>query len=702
MANFEWVKFYKEFAQALLPYKTRRKELAEIVLNVFKNIDIKLQKIEEEQDLIIDIDPFTIFGLFNKQITSENRTKIANEFARFFGITTPAPTSYDSIPVQYNQNVVYFYRVGTRKEDDIDNLWEFFEAAINYTNEPSEKTKSVLSKYFDIVINQKGTGNAKLTIGLYYMNPERFLNLDSINQTYLKESGKAPEEIVTLLKGIEGTITSKQYFEILEKVKDYIESENSEFNNFMELSYAAWEYDRKAKENKSGSIRYWLYAPGHDANKWNEFYSAGIMAIGWSELGNLSDYKNKKAIKENLDKIFGSSAGRKNDTLAVWQFAKEIKPGDVIFVKKGRNKLVGRGIVTGEYEFCPDYSDNEYCHQRKVDWTHNGEWDYPQKAPNKTLTDLSSSPELLEKINTLFIEETKAVSEEKNDNSNTYTKEDFLRDVYMSEDDYDTLVDLAESKMNIILQGAPGVGKTYAAKKLAYSMMGEKDPGRVMNVLFHQSYTYEDFIEGFRPTESGGFTIKEGTFYKFCEKAKNDSCKRKYFIIIDEINRGNLSKIFGELFALIEKDKRGYSLQMLYSEKEFSVPENLYIIGMMNTADRSLAMMDYALRRRFSFFSMVPAFENRNFKSYTDNFKNDKFNKLIEQVEELNKFITEDESLGDGFCIGHSFFCDLEEITDRTLSNIVNFELIPLLKEYWFDEPDKVNEWTDKLRSAIR
>lgn len=199
-----------------------------------------------------------------------------------------------------------------------------------------------------------------------------------------------------------------------------------------------------------------------------------------------------------------------------------------------------------------------------------------------------------------------------------------------------------------------------------------------------------------------GFEIKKGIFYNFCKEAENDS-ENDYFFIIDEINRGNLSKIFGELFTLIEADKRGKrKMELLYSSDNFSVPKNVYIIGMMNTADRSLAMIDYALRRRFAFFEMKPAFESEGFREYQYGLENDKFNKLIDCVISLNQRIADDDSLGEGFCIGHSYFCNIEEIKENTLTDIVEFEIIPLLKEYWFDEPSKVKEWSDRLRSAVK
>ena len=242
----------------------------------------------------------------------------------------------------------------------------------------------------------------------------------------------------------------------------------------------------------------------------------------------------------------------------------------------------------------------------------------------------------------------------------SYSKEDFLKEVYMTGERFDILISLLKNKQNLILQGAPGVGKTFTAKRLAYAMMQQKDESRIELIQFHQNYTYEDFIMGYKP-EGESFVLQNGIFYRFCQKAANQP-NLPFFFIIDEINRGNMSKIFGELLMLIEKDYRGTKGTLAYNGMSFTVPKNLYIIGMMNTADRSLAMIDYALRRRFSFFEMEPGFSSNGFRAYQTEFDNETFDTLIDRIKELNKEISIDNSLGEGFRIGHSYFCGQKNV----------------------------------------
>ena len=720
--QFNWVPFYTELAQKLLPYKNDRQSLLPKVSQIFGTAGINMPRLEKDNNLV-DIDPFTIFGFFNKSSMKEsNRIKIITAVSKLFNVSAPVPASFDGIPVLNNQNATFYYNLPDRNERDIPDLWDLFESAVAYAQNPSADNQKNVCKYFDLAINKKGNGNSKITMGLYWIAPDTFLNLDQRNTWYIYESGKLPAEFVKILPEADPKISSEKYFIIEDKLRTFLESDESPFKDFKELSYEAWRYSEQVNKEQAAAKKaqsqrestgaaiadegvetthYWLYSPGDGAAYWEEFYNDGIMAIGWEEIGDLSSFNSKDEMKQMMKDKLDPSRSYKNDAHATWQFANEMKPGDIVFAKKGMHQIIGRGIVDSDYEYHPER--DHYTNVRKVQWTHKGEWDYPDgTSPQKTLTDMTPYTSIVEHLNALFDIGTEEPDEPKTPELQPYDEDMFLEQVFMDKKKYDTLVNLVKRKKNVILQGAPGVGKTFAAKRLAYSIMGVKDPSRVMMVQFHQSYSYEDFIMGLRPTEKGGYELKHGAFYEFCKSAEVDSDDTPYFFIIDEINRGNLSKIFGELFMLIEPDKRGIELKLLYADEMFSVPKNVYIIGMMNTADRSLAMMDYALRRRFAFFEMEPGFQTDGFKKYQNELQSEKFNKLISCVEQLNDVISQDESLGDGFRIGHSYFCDLKETSDQTLSGIVEYELVPMLKEYWFDEPAKAQIWIDNLRSAIK
>lgn len=459
--------------------------------------------------------------------------------------------------------------------------------------------------------------------------------------------------------------------------------------------------------DQTNKRRYWLYAPGEQASRWKEFHDDGIMAVGLGDIGNLTQYQDKAEIKNALKQRYDPTKSYMNDGLALWQFSHEISVGDVVFAKQGQHYLIGKGIVRSDYQF--DEARDDYKQIRKVEWTHEGKWEFPKELLNikqftlKTLTDITQYTDYVDALETLVSGgEGFGEDEDVEIEYASYSAEDFLNDVFMSESQYETLKNLLLRKKNLILQGAPGVGKTYIAKRLAYSLMGCRDTARVQMIQFHQSYSYEDFVMGFQPNRSGGFDLAEGPFYKFCKMAEDDD-ERPYFFIIDEINRGNLSKIFGELLMLIEGDKRGqrYSLRLMYKDEQFSVPANVYLIGMMNTADRSLAMIDYALRRRFAFFNIAPAFDSDGFRERERLIANQKYDLLVQKTKQLNEEIASDPSLGEGFLVGHSYFCTTENVTDVWLSSIIEYELLPLLKEYWFDEQSKVDKWSTLLRSTL-
>jgi 5-methylcytosine-specific restriction enzyme B len=451
--------------------------------------------------------------------------------------------------------------------------------------------------------------------------------------------------------------------------------------------------------------RVWVYAPGGNAEFWDEFYEGGLMAIGWDELGDLSQYGSLDDVLAPLQQEYEPEARPTNNARTCYDFVHTIRLGDRVFVKRGRNTIIGYGTVTGEYEHRADRS--QFKNVRPVRWEGKGTWGSPELLAVKTLTDVTEYTAFVTALENMVSgpagEAPRPVPAAIRE---PYSVKQAIEGLFMEEDAFRRALAIWRQKKNLILQGAPGVGKSFIARRLAYALMGYRDPSRVRTVQFHQSYSYEDFVQGYRPSRDG-LILQQGVFLEFCEKALADP-NEIYVFTIDEINRGNLSKILGELMLLIEPDKRSseWATKLAYApaaEERFYVPPNVFLLGMMNTADRSLSFVDYALRRRFGFVTLGPEYTSDNFRQHLlkKGASAEMVDRIVGRMSSLNEDIAADKTnLGPGFCIGHSFSCLAaadETLDEKWYQRVVSAEIVPLLEEYWFDNAARTDEWRDRL-----
>jgi hypothetical protein len=439
--------------------------------------------------------------------------------------------------------------------------------------------------------------------------------------------------------------------------------------------------------------------PQGEPNFWWLNANPAIWSISNMETGEKQTYtsRNEKGNKRRIYKYF--EAAQKGDFMIGYESTpvKQIKA--LLEVTRGLHQQDGNEVI--EFEMVDKLNV-------PVHWT--------ELQSNPALTDCEvfiNNQGSLFKLNEEEYDIIREIIDEKNiaadrqeevSKNIPYYYESDPEKPFIPLPEFKQIIELLKRKKNIILQGPPGVGKTFIARKIAYEIMGYKNDANIEMVQFHQSFSYEDFIQGLRPDSKGGFKLTNGVFYTFCQKAHAHP-DRQFFFIIDEINRGNLSKIFGELMMLIEHDKRKekFALKLTYADDEldrFYIPENLHIIGTMNTADRSLAIVDYALRRRFAFITLRPDF-GEAFKTFLKVKKLSDYlvAHIVTTMKQINDEIQRDINLGAGFLIGHSYFCTYPGIIDEKswFNEVVAFELKPLLEEIWFDDPDRVKRLTDSM-----
>jgi 5-methylcytosine-specific restriction protein B len=705
--QFTWIDIYQELATTLLTWENRQTELIDFLGNLhnqgFTVISMRDKNRDDERFLLEEIDPFSFFSSFNRQIKDENRIAILAKIKQHFNLESPLPSDFKGIPVVNNQSSWFFAYHSLRKPTDIPRLWHLFKLALQ--ENPFQNPEFL--KAFDEALKVRRV-NTNLTMGLFWIRPYTFLGLDSQNRAYLN---------IALPKG---GLTATFYVDIVQSIAMRAQS-------FPELSLMAWktgQENRRNSETKGNTVTesladkdvtYWLVGAYWDdrdpPDQTDHFLEEGLWQNGYLDR-YLDDVK---AMKVN-DKIAIKAATTQRKNLP---FDAQGRTVSLMIIKAIGTVVANRGDgQTVEVEWESDFQEKlwYFFTNRSTVWRLKTESDYQFKEYSEKLIEFIWGKQ--KQDYEWFIKQwwqdqsasETSVSQAADSSNLPYSVEDIISaGVFLEEDELRLILNRLRAKKAMILQGAPGVGKTFLAQKLAYALMEELDKTRLEMVQFHQSYAYDDFVQGYRPQpgKAGGFALKNGVFYQFCQKAAQDP-DREYVFIIDEINRGNLSQIFGELLMLLEADKRGpeFAVHLVYrdeDESSFYIPSNVYVIGLMNIADRSLAMVDYALRRRFAFITLQPQYSSKLYRQWLlDRLMSETMvNSITSQMDQLNQTIKDDPLLGENYQIGHSYFCpkgdNFASLDEAWFVSILQTEILPLLKEYWFDNPQRADEAIRKL-----
>lgn len=711
-AEFTWIPFYEEWADKLVAYKDRQRELIEFL----ESLRSQGQVIPSLQDqdasgarfLIRELDPFTFIGVVNRGITAANRLRLLEAMKVFFGVQAAVPRDFSGIPTLNNRSSWFLPWSHKRSKTAVSALWEVFELALG--QKPLES--DTFARAVDAALELRLI-NINLTMGLFWIRPHTFLSLDSVMRERLG------------IRLPQSGLSFASYRSILEQVTA------SHGKDFPTLSYEAWlnavEPDSPSNEPTPAArlqvseptpineaIDYWMvgaYWDDHDPrDQTQHFVSEGIWENGYTDryLDVVRAMKpgDRIAIKSSATQKIGLPFD--NGGLTASKMA--IKATGTVLKNHGDGRVVevewDKGVQERAWYFYTARPTvwrlnkaNELA-RRLIRFAFHGEpqdYDYFLK-----IWDQEGEPAETESTASESVAQVQALP---------FGVEDVLAaGAFLSLEEVERILERLERKKNLILQGAPGVGKTFLARLLAYALIQARDDARITYVQFHPSYTYEDFVRGYRPTnEAGKFELVEGPLLQACAAAALDP-DRPYVLLIDEVNRGNTSQIFGELLSLIEADKRGatHAVVPLYRRspnERFSVPENLYVIGTMNIADRSLALVDYALRRRFAFVTLEPRYADLSYKRWAEDrqMPSTLLSRIVARMNALNGLIASDSQLGPAFRVGHSFFCprgsDFSGLDGHWFDDIVDTEIIPLLEEYWYDAPEKVRAAAEALRA---
>jgi 5-methylcytosine-specific restriction protein B len=681
--RFKWSQFYEDLADKLLTYKDNRAPLVKALHEISNDVDaltvLHDQSEPEIKHLLEDICPFTVFALFNRGITETNRKAIAQALADFLGVETPVPNSFEGIPIVNNQRTWFFGYEYRRETSDIDALWQLFDLGISYGDGKETVTSSEFEKAYNTASKCWGVG-WNITMGLYWIRPWKYLTLDGQSRTYITKKlgldiGKHGED---------NRPSSQDYLRLIDELETRFKEDAYPVHSFPELSLASWLYkDTKELEypdtrtlDQSDFVADESLTMRDIIPKYDELAIPLLYAIKNGDTylsSNIYQQIKQELGMDEYDHILLESTGKPLfDNRIAWAKSYLKKAELVEFPTRGHIRITDKGeeLINLPSDILSSY---------------------------KTITDLH------EALSPPITEESPVIP---------YSLDDIVSDgCFVSKELLEGMLERLRTKKNIILQGPPGTGKTWLAKRLAFALMGQKNEQKLRAVQFHPNLSYEDFIRGWRPSGEGKLTLADGPFLEMINQAKKDA-STKYVVVIEEINRGNPAQIFGEMLTLLEADKRtpDEALELSYrrheSEKVF-VPDNLYVIGTMNIADRSLALVDFALRRRFAFIDLKPAFGTPwiNWVNEKSGIDISLLQKIEELLLQLNDEISNDPNLGSQFVIGHSYVTPAfsNKISDATkwYKSVVLTEIGPLLDEYWFDNLERSKEAQEKLISGM-
>ena len=688
-ATFIWSEIYEEFATKLLEYKNDRKNLISKLQNVYEEIDMKLSKMESNGE-ILDIDPFTIFGLFNKGITDDNRKRILGEIAKQFNLKNKVPFSFEGIPLVNNLRSTFFNFAEERGENDINNLWEVFESAIRYADNPTQGNKLKIESTYNNVIKQKGI-QWNITMGLYWIRPNTYINLDSKNREFIIKQKILPEQFIKEVNQFKNVPNGEQYIQLCDLLLEKIKDGRYGYRNFKELSFIAYERNMSVDtvtqhntQNTDIAKNTILYGPPGTGKTYNTV----MYAVAIIENKKLEEIK-----KENYTEVIDRYNKYKEDGLIEFttfhqsygyeEFIEGIKP--VIHSDEEDETDIQYEVVPGLFKKFCDIAGKPILRKEKCDIGINESptiWKISLEGSgeNSTRTECMKNEHIRIGYDEYGREITNLFKGAAGRHILNYFINDMsIGDIVMSCYDCNTVdaigVVTGEYEWHDEYPEYKRLRKVnWIVKGIKENIIKINNGSRLSNpTVYKLRMDLSDVMEIIEKYSKNTIEVEEK--------------KKNHVFIIDEINRGNISKIFGELITLIEPTKRigqteGQKVRLPYSQKLFGVPNNVYLIGTMNTADRSIATIDTALRRRFNFKEMLPDEEVLDgiyveYVSIKDIFI--KMNKRITVLFDREH------------TLGHAYFLPLKDApTIETLANIFENSIIPLLQEYFYEDYEKI------------